>query len=125
LAVAASWLIKMGAFGATLAAPENMDIRQLGVGFIGYLIFTAYMTVGALATNKVLFAIFVLIDFLFIGLALSTFKIMPEASHHLAAYSELLIALLSFYGSAACVLNTHLGQVVLPTGKPFIIVVKK
>jgi len=37
----------------------------------------------------------------------------------LAAVSELLIALLSFYGSAAVVLNTHFGQVVLPVGKPF------
>jgi uncharacterized protein len=125
LGVAGSWMIKMGVFGAVLAAPANMDIRQLGVGFIGYLIFTAYMTIGSLGTSKVLFAIFVLIDFLFIGLALSTFKIAPEASHLLAAYSELLIALLSFYGSAACVLNTHFGKVVLPTGKPFIAVVKK
>ena len=36
-----------------------------------------------------------------------------------AGISELLIALLSFYGSAAAVLNTHFGQVVLPVGKPF------
>jgi uncharacterized protein len=33
--------------------------------------------------------------------------------------SELLIALFSFYGSAAAVLNTHYGRVVLPVGKPF------
>jgi hypothetical protein len=39
--------------------------------------------------------------------------------HNLAAYSELCISLLSFYGSAAAVLNTHFGKVVLPVGKPF------
>ena len=50
--------------------------------------------------------IFVLIDFLFIGLSLSTLGVMPHAMHNLAAYSELLISLLSFYGSAAAVLNT-------------------
>ena len=125
MGVASSWLIKMGVFGAVLADPKNMDIRQLGVAFVGYLIFSVYMTIGSLATNKVLFIIFVLIDLLFVGLSLNTFGIMEHASHKLAAYSELLIALFSFYGSAACVLNTHFGRVVLPTGKPFIAVVKK
>jgi hypothetical protein len=37
----------------------------------------------------------------------------------LAAYSELLIALVSFYGSAAAVLNPHFGREFLPVGKPF------
>jgi hypothetical protein len=37
----------------------------------------------------------------------------------IAAIAELMISLLSFYGSAAIVLNTHFGQVVLPIGKPF------
>jgi succinate-acetate transporter protein len=66
----------------------------------------------------VLFAIFVLIDFLFVGLALSTLGIMHHAMHNLAAYSELFISLLAF-ASAASVLNTHFGQVVLPVGEPF------
>ncbi|HZH60745.1 MAG TPA: acetate uptake transporter [Metabacillus sp.] len=115
--VGMSWLIQLGAFGENLAA--NVDPKQLGVAFIGYLIFSVYMTIGAMETHKVLFFIFVFIDFLFIGLSLSTFGIMHEATHMLAAVSELIIALLSFYGSAAVVLNTHFGQVVLPVGKPF------
>ncbi|WP_226527771.1 acetate uptake transporter [Metabacillus niabensis] len=115
--VGMSWLIQLGAFGENLAA--NADPKQLGVAFIGYLIFSVYMTIGAMETHKVLFFIFVFIDFLFIGLSLSTFGIMHEATHMLAAVSELIIALLSFYGSAAVVLNTHFDQVVLPVGKPF------
>lgn len=115
--VGMSWLIQLGAFGEELAA--NADPKQLGVAFIGYLIFSVYMTIGAMETHKVLFFIFVFIDFLFIGLSLSTLGVMPEATHMLAAISELIIALLSFYGSAAVVLNTHFGQVVLPVGKPF------
>ena len=98
---------------------QAADSKQLGVAFIGYLIFTIFMTIGAMETHKVLFMIFVLIDFLFIGLSLSTLGVMPHAMHNLAAYSELLISLLSFYGSAAAVLNTHFGKVVLPVGKPF------
>ncbi len=115
--VGASWLIQLGALGETVLA--NADAKQLGIAFVGYLIFSIFMTVGAMETHKVLFLIFVLIDFLFIGLSLSTFDIMYEFSHKLAAISELLVALLSFYGSAAAVLNTHFGQVVLPVGKPF------
>lgn len=115
--VGTTWLIQLGFFGETLAAAA--DSKQLGMAFIGYLIFSVFMTIGALETNKVLFFIFVLIDFLFIGLSLSTFDIFHEASHMLAAVSELGIAILSFYGSAANVLNTHFGRVVLPIGKPF------
>jgi succinate-acetate transporter protein len=117
--VGTTWLIQLGAFGETLAG--NADIKQLGVAFIGYLIFSIFMTIGAMETHKVLFFIFVFIDLLFIGLSLSSFNIMHEVTHMLAAISELCIALLSFYGSAAVVLNTHFGHIVLPVGKPFAI----
>lgn len=115
--VGTTWLTQLGFFGETLAA--NADPRQLGFAFIGYLIFSIFMTVGAMETHKVLFYIFVLIDLLFIGLSLSSFNVMYEFTHMLAAIAEFGIALLSFYGSAAAVLNTHFGQVVLPVGKPF------
>ncbi len=77
------------------------------------------MTIGAMETNKNLFIIFVLIDFLFIGLSLSTFGIMVDVTKVIAGVSELLIALFSFYGAAASVLNNHFGKVFLPVGKPF------
>jgi succinate-acetate transporter protein len=76
MGVGASWLIKAGVFGKALAS--TVDPKQLGFAFVGYLIFSLFMTIGATETHKVLFTIFVLIDFLFIGLALSTFEIMPE-----------------------------------------------
>ncbi|MEK3805085.1 acetate uptake transporter [Metabacillus sp. SLBN-84] len=117
LGVGATWLIQMGVFGEKLAAAA--DPKQLGFAFVGYLIFSLFMTIGAMETHKVLFLIFVFIDFLFIGLSLSAFDIMHEATHMLAAVSELIIALLSFYGSAAAVLNTHFEKTVLPVGKPF------
>ncbi|MDF2700528.1 MAG: rane protein, partial [Haloplasmataceae bacterium] len=71
LGVASSWMIQMGVFGTKLAA--TVDTRQLGFAFSGYLIFTLFMTIGAMETNKVLFIIFFLIDFLFIGLTLTSF----------------------------------------------------
>ncbi len=115
-AVATSWLVQLGVFGEKLAS--TVDPKQLGFAFVGYLIFSIYMTIGATETHKVLFIIFVLIDFLFLGLSLTSFGIMPEFSHMLAAYSELFISMFSFYGSAAAVLNPHFERVFLPVGKP-------
>ena len=100
-AVGFTWLMQNGVFGEKLAAA--CDTKQLGFAYLGYLIFT----------------IFVLIDFLFIGLTLTSFGIMEHATHMLAAYSELAIAIVSFYGCGAAVLNKHFGKVFLPVGKPF------
>jgi len=116
-AVAGTWMIQNGVFGETMAA--NADVRQLGVAFAGYLIFSIYMTVGSMSVSKVLFMIFVLIDFLFLGLSCSVLGFAPETMHMVAAVSELLIALLSFYGSAGALLNGQYGKVILPQGKPF------
>lgn len=115
--VGASWMIKAGVFGTGLASAA--DPRQLGFVYLGYLIFTVYMTIGAAETNKVLFFIFFLIIFLFLGLTLNSFGIAEEFSHKLSAWSELIISILSFYGSAAGVLNNHFGREFLKTGKPF------
>ena len=117
-----AWLIQNGVFGPTLAAA--IDPKQLAFAYLGYLIFTIFMTIGAMETHKVLFIIFVLIDFLFLGLTLSTFGIAEHVTHNIAAYSELLIAVFSFYGCGAAVLNTHFGRTFLPVGKPFGIFIK-
>ncbi len=117
LGVAFTWLIEKGVFGQELAS--KADINQLGFAFVGYLIFSVFMTIGAMEVHKVLFFIFLFIDFLFVGLSLSTLGIAPEIGHKLASYSELIISLLSFYGSAAAVLNTHFDKKFLPVGKPF------
>ncbi|MCQ4925632.1 acetate uptake transporter [Tissierella carlieri] len=117
MGVATSWMINMGVFGQALAS--SVDTKQLGFAFLGYLIFTIFMTIGAMETHKVLFLIFFFIDLLFIGLTLDSFGIMGEFPHKLAAYSELIISLLSFYGCGASVLNEHFGKTFLPVGKPF------
>lgn len=118
LVVASNWLIKYGVFGSEMQAAA--DMKQMGFLYLGYFIFTLFMTYGAAGTHKVLFAIFVLIDFLFLGLSVSMFEILPEAGHMIAAVSELLIALFSFYGAGAAVLNAHYGKVVLPVGKALV-----
>lgn len=115
LGVATSWLINLGAFGPVLK--DTVDPSQLGVAFIGYLVFTLIMTVAATKTNKVLLIIFCLIDLLFLGLSLSTLGIAEHSMHMLAAVSEMAIAIVSFYGCAACVINATFGKQVLWQGK--------
>lgn len=116
-AVATSWMIKLGVFGQQMVS--NIDGKQLGLAFFGYFIFTMFMTIGAMETNKVLFLIFVLIDALFAGLTMNSFGIMNEFSHKLAGYSEIAISFFSFYACGASVLNEHFGKKLLPLGKPF------
>lgn len=120
MGMALSWLINMGAFGEVLQA--QVDTKQMGFAFVGYLILTVFLTIGASETNKVLFFIFVFIDVLFLGLSVSTFVAsgaVHEVFHYMAAVAEMVIALLSFYGSGANVLNNHFGRSFLPIGKPF------
>lgn len=117
LGVASSWLMKLGVFGPELMG--DIDGKQLGFAFIGYLVFTLFMTIGAMETHKVLFTIFVLIDLLFLGLSFDAFGIAPHIFHTLAAYAEMGIAIVSLYGCGASVLNAHFGRVFLPLGAPF------
>lgn len=109
-AIGLTWL-----FGNGVLFEGTFD-AQLGMAFLGYLIFTLFMTVGALKTTKVLFAIFVLIDCLFIGLTITSFT-GSEFFHTFAAVSEMMIAILSFYAFGAHILNEQFGKVVLPFGK--------
>ncbi len=115
LAVAMSWMISNGVFGEAMA--QTADVKQLGFAFLGYLIFSIYMTIGSLETNKVLMIIFVLIDFLFLGLSMSVIWGI-HIGHEIAAWSEFFISLVGFYGSAANVLNHTFGREFLPVGKP-------
>lgn len=116
--VGTSWMIQLGVFGEAMKA--NVDVRQLGFAFVGYLIFCLFMTIASMETNKLLFTIFIFIDLLFIGLSVSILFGIHEF-HVLAAWSELIISFLGFYGCAANVLNATFGRTFLPLGKPFAI----
>jgi len=116
-AVAAAWMMKMGVFGPELAAA--CDVRQLGFAFLGYLIFSVMMTLGAMEVSKLIFIIMVFIDILLAALALNAFGVAPHATHLVGAWAEMITSLLSFYACSAVVLNTFFGRVFLPVGKPF------
>ncbi len=114
---ASSWLIKMGVFGQSLASA--IDDKQLGLVFVGYFLFGIYMTLAATEMSRILFIILCFVDLLFLGLFLSSFSVRPQFFIPFAGVAELIIALLSFYASAASVLNVTFNRTVLPVGKPF------
>lgn len=116
-AVATAWMMKMGVFGPELAAA--CDTQQLGFAFLGYLIFSVMMTLGAMEVNKLIFITMVVIDILLAALTLNAFGIASHTTHLIGAYAELVTSLLSFYGASAVVLNTFFGRPFLPVGKPF------
>ncbi|MEI7429168.1 MAG: acetate uptake transporter [Betaproteobacteria bacterium] len=116
-AVAVAWMMKMGVFGPELAAA--CDVKQLGFAFLGYLIFSVMMTIGAMEVSKLIFIIMVVIDVLLAALCLNAFGVAPHETHMIGAYAELITALLSFYACGAVVLNTFFGRVFMPVGKPF------
>ena len=117
LGVGMTWLISNGLFGEAFQA--TYDPHELAFAYVGYFIFTMIMTIASTETSKLLFIIFCLIDVLFLGLFLTTFGVMEHATHMLAAFAELAIAIASFYGVAANILNHHFGYKFLPVGKPF------
>ena len=116
MAVAVHWAISLGWFGEPGALA---DTRQIGFAYIGYLVFSLFITVAACEVNKLFAAILVLIDVLFVSLAISALHPSAVAFSHLAAYAEFSISILGFYTCGAIFLNNFFGKQVLPLGKPF------
>jgi uncharacterized protein len=116
ISLAVCWAIKLGAFGPALAS--QMDGRQLGVAFVGYLLFSLFITVASVDTNRVLLSIMVLIDILLAALAIDALGGGVHWAHVTAAWTELAISALGFYASAGAFLNRFAGRIVLPVGTP-------
>ena len=116
-AIATCWLMNMGALGPALQ--KAVDVKQIGFAFLGYLIFSLFLTIGAMEVNKVIFADMVVIDVLLAALTLNAFGVAKEFTGLVGGIAELITALISFYAASAVVLNTHFGKPFLPMGKPF------
>ena len=115
-------MIQEGFFGPTLQV--SGDVRQLGIAYLGFLIFSIFVTIAAMETNKVLFFIILLLDIEFLGLFLSSFNMIGGAAFYMGAVAEFFVSILSFYAAGAVLLNTSFQKVLLPLGKPFGIFVK-
>lgn len=118
MAVSIHWMITLGWFGFTAG-----DSKQVAFGFLGYFIFSLFITVAAFHVSKVFAAILTLIDVLLLCLGLNALGVSPVFGS-IAAYSELSIALLSFYACGGIFLNNFFGRTVVPMGKAFTFIKK-
>lgn len=117
LGMAMSWLIKLGCFGEILSS--GVDTKQLGFVFFGYMILSFIFTISGLKMSKAMFFLLLLITVLFLGLSLDAFG-CGHIWHSVAAYSEMAIAILTFYVLSSKYLNSFFGKNILPVGKAFI-----
>jgi len=118
IAVALIWTLRI--VSENLWIVQGMTVEYgLTIGWmsVGWLIFTAYMTYGAAGISKLMTAIFLIIDLVFITLIAHFFFGVPVVY---AGMAHLALSAASFYGSAAVVLNSKFNRTVLPTGAPLI-----
>jgi succinate-acetate transporter protein len=93
----------------------DTDITLLLAWFLtAWTIFSFYMWVGSMKTSKALFLVFTFLLATFILLDIGHF--VNPAINVIAGYCGLITAFLAWYTSAAGVINTVWGKVVLPVG---------
>lgn len=122
MGVAMHWAMSLGWFGAI--DPAKNDPHQLAYACFAYAIFSVFILIASLETNKVFALILLLINVLLPALGLAILDIAPHITKPAAAWSELGISLLSFYGAGAIFLNNFFGRTVLPLGKPLGLICK-
>lgn len=112
-----------GMLGAGMQAAS--DPKMLGVVYVGYLIFSLFITVASFEVNLPFIIMLVLIDVLFFSLAAVAFKMGDVVMFaQLAGWSEFIISLVGFYAVGAIFFKNFYGREVLPLGKPWNIIKK-
>lgn len=121
--MAFSWATINGMLGAGMKAA--VDPKMLGVVFVGYLIFSLFITVASFEVNVPFVLMLLLIDVLFFTLAAVSFNMGPVALFaKVAGWTEFFISLIGFYASGAIFFKFFYGREVLPLGKPFNLIQK-
>ncbi len=114
-----------GAFWLSLYALANWQKGlgpngTAGVFLLGWTIFTFYMMIASAKLNNALLLVFVLLFITFVFLTWGTWGSFAPAAHEsmvkIGGWTGLATALAAWYASAAGVINTTHGKVVLPLG---------
>ncbi|HUY17558.1 MAG TPA: acetate uptake transporter [Acidimicrobiales bacterium] len=88
----------------------------VAIFLIGWAIFTFYMTIAATKVNSAVLLVFVLLLITFIFLAIGNWGTPHTTLIHIGGYTGLATAAAAWYASAAGVINSTYGKVVLPVG---------
>lgn len=111
LSLVAIWVLpKMGLAEATHAG-------FMGCYLLVWGIFTGFMFIGTLKSNKVLQFVFASLTVLFVMLAVHNFN-GSESLGHLAGWEGIICGASAIYLAMAEVINEQFGRTVLPIGEP-------
>jgi succinate-acetate transporter protein len=84
---------------------------------LAWTIFTAFMTIGAVKSSRVVLLVFIALTLTFLLLTIGEFA-ESTVIHNVGGYIGLITAVLAWYGSAASVINSTWKRTVLPVGAP-------
>ncbi len=99
----------------------TLATNDVATYLLGWTIFTAIMTLGAIRVNGALGLLFTLLTLTFLALALQDYAILGTTSKTLGqagGYLGVLTALNAFYIAAADILNELAGRTILPVFAP-------
>jgi succinate-acetate transporter protein len=89
---------------------------SVGVYLLGWTIFTVYMTIAAIHTNKAILSVFCVLTVTFILLTIGAWGAGHASMTKAGGWLGLVTAALAWYTSAAGVLNETAGRTILPVG---------
>ena len=118
---AALAFVSYGAFWLAFYAIEKFGIPgggqdSVGIFLLGWTVFTLYMTVAALKVNTAVLTVFVLLSITFIFLTIGAWGAGHATMTHIGGWTGIATAIAAWYASAAGVINSTHGKVVLPVG---------
>lgn len=97
-----------------MIAAKTPNINEaVGLFLLAWTLFTVYMMIGSFATNGALATTFVLLEITFILLTWGNFA-NSASMIKIGGYLGIIVALLAWYTSAAGVLSSVYGKIILP-----------
>jgi Predicted membrane protein len=99
------------------AAEKAAGAAGVGAFLLAWTIFTAYMTIGAIKSSRIVLLVFIALTITFLLLTIHAFSGVA-AIGQIGGYLGLVTAVLAWYGSAASVINSTWKRTVLPVGAP-------
>jgi succinate-acetate transporter protein len=104
-------------FLLTTSAGKDAGAAGVGAYLLAWTIFTAFMTIGAVKSSKVVLLVFIALTLTFLLLTIHAFSGVA-AIGQIGGYLGLITAVLAWYGAAASVINSTWKRTVLPVGAP-------
>lgn len=105
------WLVPKTAFGAAFPVCAT----SMGAFFVVWGIFTFFMFIGTLNSNRATQVIFLSLAILFFLLAAKTFM-ASELIERIAGFEGIFCGLSAFYTALGEILNEKMGKTILPLG---------